>query len=314
MEPGREVVLRTAITRDRDRFLLSILREDFSAVYPALVRYTVNVSAEDRILALFRTNSYEYSPLVPLRAGEVAMETARAWEAALQKDPRSFFEDHSIRELHRQQSPPADLVMIQGSPRGDGNCSILAGWVAGTAADLGRPVQVIYPHDLDIHCCIGCYQCYNTGTCVFQDDMAGIIDAIRGASVIVICSPVYTETVPAGLKLVIDRAQAYHAERMLSGGRSRQKGITLAVAGRKGTANFLCVTRVLDAFFINLGIIPSGEILVDNVDAARDIRRIPGLEEKVRALVLRQLFSESAVSSRGECPDSGPDAELPSPI
>ena len=73
-----------------------------------------------------------------------------------------------------------DLVIIQGSPRPDGNCGILTGWAADAAQEAGRTAQVIYPHDLDIHCCIGCYQCYNTGTCVFDDDMGSIIDAVRG--------------------------------------------------------------------------------------------------------------------------------------
>jgi multimeric flavodoxin WrbA len=150
-------------------------------------------------------------------------------------------------------------------------------------------VQVIYPHDLDIHCCIGCYQCYNTGTCIFPDDMNGIIDAIRGATAIVVCSPVYTVTVPAGLKLVIDRSQAYHAERMLAGGRSGQKGLVLAVAGRSGEKNFTCVTRVLAAFFSHLGITPAGEILIDSVDAVRDIRLIEGLEKRVREAVERSM-------------------------
>ena len=98
----------------------------------------------------------------------------------------------------------------------------------------------MYPHDLDIHCCIGCYQCYNTGTCVFDDDMSGIIDAIRGASLLVVCSPVYTNTVPGGLKLLIDRTQAYHAERVLFGGRTGQSGLVLRFRAQGGD-NFTCV-------------------------------------------------------------------------
>jgi multimeric flavodoxin WrbA len=289
MEPVREIVRKVEIVCGGDRYVLTVQREDFSAVYPGMIRYTVTVTRGNRTEAVFRTNAYEYSPLVPLRAEEVAMEIADAWETGLRADPGAFLQEHRPGQHPHPVPVITDLVVIQGSPRADGNCSILAGWAADAARDLGRTAQVIYPHDLDIHCCIGCYQCYNTGFCVFTDDMTGIIDAIRGASVIVICSPVYTVTVPAGLKLVLDRSQAYHAERVLTGGRSGQKGLAFVVAGRKGEANLTCVTRVLSAFFANLGIAKEGEILLDSVDATRDIRMIAGIGEKVREAVKRCL-------------------------
>jgi multimeric flavodoxin WrbA len=191
----------------------------------------------------------------------------------------------------RPVSPPADLVVIQGSPRGNGNCSILAGWAVNAADELGMQAQVIYPHDMDIRCCIGCYQCYNTGTCIFEDDMKSIIDAIRSTSLLVVCSPVYTNTVPGGLKLLIDRCQAYHAERALSGGSAGQRGLIFSVAGRKGEENFTCTTMVISAFLRNLGIAPVGEILIDRLDEMRDIRTIPGIEKKVREAVKQNLFS-----------------------
>jgi len=141
---------------------------------------------------------------------------------------------------HRQvlPEPPivttSDLVVIQGSPRGDGNCSILARWAVDTVHELGRTAQVIYPHDMDIRCCIGCYQCYNSGSCVFDDDMGSIIGAIKVASLLVVCSPVYTNTVPGGLKLVIDRCQAYHAERYYPVGGQEKKDCCFLLREGKG--------------------------------------------------------------------------------
>ncbi len=192
------------------------------------------------------------------------------------------------RSEHRAATG-ADLVVIQGSPRADGNCGTLAGWAVEAAHTAGRTALVIYPHDLDIHCCIGCYQCYNTGSCVFDDDMTGIINAIRGASLIIACSPVYTNTVTGVLKLVIDRTQAYHAERALHGGRTGQKGLIFSVAGRKGEDNFTCIIRVVSAFFRNLGIKPAGQVLIDRVDTVRDIRTITGLEKEVKEKVHSNL-------------------------
>ncbi len=256
MEPAREQLRRTVIRHGADEYFLTLDREDFSALYPGMVRYILAVREHGRIRAIFRTNTFEYSPLNPLAAGTAAGKMADEWEGELAKDPSGIFRNYPAEPAGRPMGAVTDLVIIQGSPRSDGNCGILSGWAADAAEEAGRTSQVIYPHDLAIHSCIGCYQCYNTGTCVFDDDMRDIIDAVRGTRLLVVCSPVYTNTVPAGLKLVIDRMQAYHAERSLSGGRNDQKGILFSVAGRKGENNFTCITKVIIPFFKNIGIDP----------------------------------------------------------
>jgi multimeric flavodoxin WrbA len=177
--------------------------------------------------------------------------------------------------------------VIQGSPRADGNCSIIAEWCADEVLALEKTVQVLYIDDMEIAPCIGCYQCYNTGTCTFDDDMDGIIRVIRDCSLLVVCTPVYTNTVPGGLKLLIDRCQAYHAERSFRTDDRLKHGLLFSVAGRKGKENFACVTKVVRAYLHNLGITPAGEVLVDGLDVIRDIRTIGGLEEQVRSTVRR---------------------------
>jgi len=285
MEPARESLKSVRVTSGEGAFLLTLDREDFSALYPRMVRYVLAVREGDRLRALFRTNTFEYSPLSPLAAETAAEEQAARWEKDLATDPAALFHNYPPETPRRPQGPGAGLVIIQGSPRPDGNCGILSGWAVEAAQDAGLSSRVIYPHDLDIHCCIGCYQCFNTGTCVFDDDMKSIIDAVRASRLLIVCSPVYTNTVPAGLKLVIDRMQAYHAERTLSGGRSGQAGILFSVAGRKGGDNFTCITKVVSAFFQNIGIEPAGQVLIDSVDAVRDIRLLPGREDEVKGLI-----------------------------
>jgi multimeric flavodoxin WrbA len=292
MEPERERVRSVEIIAGKERYILILDSEDFSTLYPGMIRYTLTAKEGERIISVFRTNSFEYSPLVPLAAETVAGQKADEWEREIRNNPLDFILSHRQQELTRRAVPKSDLVIIQGSPRALGNCSILAGWAVEAAHELGRTAQVIYPHDMDIRCCIGCYQCYNTGTCVYDDDMGSIISAIREASLLVVCAPVYTNTVPGGLKLLIDRCQAYHAERILAGGRTGQKGLIFSVAGRKGEENFACVTQVISVFLRNLGIRPAGEILIDRIDSIRDIRTIPGLEDTVRKKVKHCLIMD----------------------
>jgi len=285
MEPVRERVRSVEINAGKERYILILDSEDFSMLYPGMVRYTLTAREGERIISVFRTNSFEYSPLVPLAAQTVAGQTADEWEREIRNNPLDFILNHGQAVPKCAAAPKSDLVIIQGSPRALGNCGILAGWAVDAAHELGRTAQVIYPHDMDIHCCIGCYQCYNTGTCVFDDDMGNVIGAIREASLLIVCAPVYTNTVPGGLKLLIDRCQAYHAERALAGGRTGQNGLIFSVAGRKGEENFTCVTQVISVFFRNLGITPAGEILIDRIDSVKDIRTIAGLEDTVREKV-----------------------------
>lgn len=298
MEPSTALIRRVEINSGKEQYILSLNSEDFSALYPGMVRYTLTVTEGERTIAVFRTNSYEYSPLVPLSAEEISRRTADEWEREIRLNPVEFVLNHQQKLQKRAIPPPVDIVVIQGSPRAHGNCSILAGWAVEAAQDLGRHAQVIYPHDMDVHSCIGCYQCYNTGSCVFNDDMGNIIDAIRSTPLLVVCSPVYTNTVPGGLKLLIDRCQAYHAERLLYGGITKQRGLIFSVAGREGEENFTCITRVISAFFRNLGITPVGEILIDRADAIRDIRTIPGLEHHVREKVKHHLSMKETAEKK----------------
>jgi multimeric flavodoxin WrbA len=287
MVPGRELLQSVSVKTDDREYHLSLYREDFSALYPGMFRYVIEATTPQSDPARFITNTYEYSPSQPGSAESAARQTLAIWEEDLKRDPAILFREYSTRLLSRPAAPKltADLVILQGSPRPDGNNAILAQWAVEAANGAGKTSMVIYPHDLDIHPCIGCYQCYNTGTCVFNDDMNDIIAAVRDASLIIVCSPVYTNTVPAGLKLVIDRMQAYHAERALFGGRTGQQGLIYSIAGRKGKENFTCITRVLIAFFHTLGVAPAGEVLIDSADVVHDIHSLPGKEEGVKKQV-----------------------------
>jgi len=292
MEPAITTIFERQVEAGGASYRIMMGEEDLSRFYPGMIRYTIEISRDDEIVALTRTNSYEYSPCMPFRAREVADDTVARWEAHLKLDPETFLASLPAIPATRKRRPGGGVVIIQGSPRPGGNCAILASWAADSARHEGVETTVIFPHDLDIHPCIGCYQCYNTGTCIFEDDMNAIINAVAESRLVVICSPVYTNTVPAGLKALIDRFQALHAERTLGGDARPGRGLLLAVAGRKGTENFKCVSEVARAFFSLLGITPVQPILVDGMDMIRDVRTVPDLGEQVRSSVKDCLCGE----------------------
>ncbi len=270
-------------------YTLTLEKEDYTEVYPGMARYILSVREGTELRALFRTNTYEYAPLSDLDIEQIARSRAQNWQERLRSDPLTFLARHPLPRPRVFPYSATDVAVLQGSPRGEGNSSILASWAVEAAEEQGKTAQVLFPHDLDIHHCIGCYQCYNSGYCVFDDDMGMIIASINDAALVVVCTPVYTMTVPAGMKLLMDRCQAYHASRLLSGDLRTRRGLLLSVAGRDGMENFTCLQSAVHAFMRNLGIHPRGDVLVDRMDWRQDIRQVPDIRERVREAVIEGL-------------------------
>lgn len=285
------VVLRTH-ERDIPGGPVSLIleKQDFSSIYPGMVRYTVWFGAASQRRACFHTNTYEYPPLVPLNAEEEACRAYDRYVERLHTDPDSLLFGTECSSSRKGKARSPHVVIIQGSPRAQGNCAVLAGWSASQCRSAGRTVSVIFCDELDIHPCIGCYQCYNTGTCTFDDEMGEIISSIGSCHLLVVCTPVYSNTVPGPLKVLIDRSLACHARRMISGDQEKfANALLLAVAGRKGVENFTCTTHVIQALLYNLGCTMTGKLLVDGMDEKKDVRQVTGLFQEVADLVSLQL-------------------------
>jgi len=102
------------------------------------------------------------------------------------------------------------VVVLLGSPRPDGNSSILAGRIAGGAKAAGAQVQSFRLHDMKIGPCRGCNACQRPGSrgCLIDDDMQRLYPALKAADAVVIATPIYWFTMSAQTKLVMDRCYA----------------------------------------------------------------------------------------------------------
>jgi multimeric flavodoxin WrbA len=98
-----------------------------------------------------------------------------------------------------------NLLIFKGSPRENGNSSLLANKAAEGAKEVGAEVESFSLHRLDIHPCDGCDICQETGVCVLKDDMQPLYARLRALEAILIASPVYWFTMNAQTKLFIDR-------------------------------------------------------------------------------------------------------------
>lgn len=93
------------------------------------------------------------------------------------------------------------IVGIIGSPREEGNCSLLVN-------ELMKKLEGekdIYPlQDLNINYCKACAKCQN-GDCIQNDDIRKIVDEIIKADLFIFSSPIYYGQISAQAKTLIDR-------------------------------------------------------------------------------------------------------------
>ncbi len=111
--------------------------------------------------------------------------------------------------LHRtlQENPMSKKVLIvNASPRKNGNCSAICAEFAKGAEEAGNSVETVFLHEKNIGFCTGCFQCQgNGGTCILKDDMAGILDSLVAADVVVLATPVHFNCLTGEMKTYIDR-------------------------------------------------------------------------------------------------------------
>lgn len=102
------------------------------------------------------------------------------------------------------------VIVFEGSPRKNGNSSLLAQQVAAGAREYGAEVETLYLHGMNIQPCSACNACQESlaTDCVIDDELKAIYPRLRSADALVFASPVYWFTVSAQIKLLIDRCYA----------------------------------------------------------------------------------------------------------
>lgn len=102
------------------------------------------------------------------------------------------------------------VLILEGSPRPNGNSCILSDEFARGAEESGCDVEKIHITRKKIAGCLGCNACQrNNGICVQKDDMAEIQEKMTAADVIVLASPIYFYSMTGQMKTMLDRTYAF---------------------------------------------------------------------------------------------------------
>lgn len=97
------------------------------------------------------------------------------------------------------------VLMINGSPRPNGNTSIALGEMEKIFAAEGIETEIIQIGSKAIRGCIGCGKCVELGKCVFDDAINEIASKVEACDGLVVGSPVYYASANATLVAFLTR-------------------------------------------------------------------------------------------------------------
>ncbi len=102
------------------------------------------------------------------------------------------------------------IVVLNGSPRINGNTSALVESFKSGAESSGNQVEILQVGTMNIHGCIACECCRTktTNECAIKDDMQKVYEAVKTADMIVFASAVYYWSFTAQMQSTITRFYA----------------------------------------------------------------------------------------------------------
>lgn len=97
------------------------------------------------------------------------------------------------------------VLILNGSPRAEGNTSIAIREMEEIFAKEGVETESVQVGSLTVRGCIACGSCYKTGKCVIDDVVNELAPKFEAADGLVVASPVYFASANATLVACLDR-------------------------------------------------------------------------------------------------------------
>ncbi len=121
------------------------------------------------------------------------------------------------------------VLMLNGSPKANGNTATALNEMAKTFREEGVEVEIIHVGNKAIRGCIDCGQCFKLGKCVFEDLVNETAPKFAEADGLVLGSPVYYASANATLMAFVTRL--FHSTPYIN---KTMKVGTSVVAARRG--------------------------------------------------------------------------------
>ncbi len=173
------------------------------------------------------------------------------------------------------------ILAIYGSPRRNGNTSLLLQKAVRGAREAGAEVEEIVLRDLKMSPCLEIYGCKKDGRCVIEDDFQNVYDQILSCKGLMLASPIFFYTVSAHTKAMMDRCQSLWVKRywleQQPFGRpdSSRKGLFISVGATRGKRLFDGSLLTVRYFFDALDMVLWRSLLYRGLDFEGDVNAHP---------------------------------------
>lgn len=141
-----------------------------------------------------------------------------------------------VYDEEKKKEEQMNVVAFNGSPRKDGNTSILINYIFRELEKEGIETELVQLSGKEIHGCIACYKCFENKDqrCAVKNDALNeYIEKMMGADGIILGSPTYFIDVTPEMKALIDRSGFVSRA---NGGLYRNKVGAVVVAFRRSGA------------------------------------------------------------------------------
>lgn len=170
------------------------------------------------------------------------------------------------------------IVILNGSPRKNGNTSALVKAFVDGAKSEGNTVSEFFLDSMNIHGCKGCFGGHSSRECpcVQKDDMNTIYPAVKECDVIVLATPLYYWNMSGQIRTAIDRLFALEeGDGNLLRGHGRASALLMAAEGH----GFEDVLTYYNNLVGHLQWRNLGHVLAGGNGAVGDIKGKPEIQE-----------------------------------
>lgn len=142
------------------------------------------------------------------------------------------------------------ILGISGTPRNNGNSTILLDYALKPFEQNGQDVERILLSEKKILPCEGCDACATTGKCKIDDDMAAVIEGFKSCNALIISTPVYYRTPTAQMISLFQRHYSSREDKLLTG----KPGGAIAVG--RGTGGGQAITiNIVYTWMLSCGMV-----------------------------------------------------------
>lgn len=178
------------------------------------------------------------------------------------------------------------IVILNGSPRRNGNTSALVRAFTEGAESAGNTVTEFFLSSMDIHGCKGCFGGHSgrEHPCVQRDDMDQIYPAVKASDTVILASPLYYWSMSGQLWTAINRLFALEeGGSNLLRGNGRSAALLMAAEGHGFEDAVLCWEHLMEHLkWSSLGHVLCGGVM--NIGDAAGRRELEEARELGRSI------------------------------